>query len=170
MAYLNELAGRAREAGGLPYTAGAPAAGTTAVQTISVTGTPTAGTFKLKYGSQRTAALAFDATAADIQTALRALSNIGSAGIGATGGPVGTADVVLTFAGGLAKRVVKTISVVESTVTGGAVVVTNTTPGVNSSFPGQAAVGQTVMGGDGKLYQNTGTADVPVWTVAGTQT
>lgn len=172
MAYLNELAGRAREAGGLPYAAGVPAAGTSEVQTISESGTPTGGTFKLKYGSQRTAALAYNASAAAIQTALRALSNIGATGVNVTGGALPT-DVVVTFAGTLAKRNVKTIQVVEKALTGGTnpdVTVAVTTPGVNSEFPGRAAVGSTVRGGDGKLYVNTGTADSPTWTVAGTQT
>jgi|ERR1041385_73056 hypothetical protein len=172
MPYANPLAGRAREAGGLPYSAGVPAAGTTAVQTISSTGTPTGGTFKLKYGSQRTSALAYNASAANIQTALRALSNIGSSGVNCSGGALPT-DVVVTFAGPLAKRAVKTISVVEKALTGGSspdITVANTTPGVNSEFPGLAGVGQPVRGGDGKLYVNTGTADSPTWTVAGSQT
>src|SRR3954465_8763162 len=55
-----------------------PVAGTNEVQTITVTGTPTGGTFTLTYSTQTTAAIAYNATAAAVQTALEALSNIAS--------------------------------------------------------------------------------------------
>jgi hypothetical protein len=51
-------------------------------QEIYVNSEPTAGTFKLRFGAvgfgEDTAALDFDATSAEIQSALRALTNIGS--------------------------------------------------------------------------------------------
>lgn len=43
------------------------------VQLVQAAAAPTSGTYKLKAGTEATAAIAFDATAADVQTALRAL-------------------------------------------------------------------------------------------------
>jgi hypothetical protein len=45
------------------------------VQTVTITGTPTGGDFTLTWGGQTTAAIAFDATGTDVQTALRALTS-----------------------------------------------------------------------------------------------
>ncbi|WP_399553823.1 hypothetical protein OG473_39825 (plasmid) [Streptomyces anulatus] len=66
------------------------AAVTNEVQTLTVTGAPTGGTFTITWSGQTTAALAYNATAAQVQTALEALSNIAPGDVavtGATGGP-----------------------------------------------------------------------------------
>lgn len=55
------------------------------IQTITVDAT--AGTFTITYAGQTTAALAFDVAAADMQTALVALSNIAPGDVVVTGGP-----------------------------------------------------------------------------------
>ncbi len=47
-------------------------------------GSPSAGNFTLSFGSETTAAIAHDATAADIQNALEALKNIGSGNVSVT--------------------------------------------------------------------------------------
>ncbi len=60
------------------------------VQTITVTGSPTGGTFVLRFGGQNTSAIAYNASAATVQSALQALSSIGSGNAlvtGANGGP-----------------------------------------------------------------------------------
>jgi hypothetical protein len=60
------------------------------VQTITVTGGPTGGTFTLTWNAQTTAAIAYDATSAAVYAALVALSNIGPSDLavtGAAGGP-----------------------------------------------------------------------------------
>lgn len=79
-----------------------PVCGSSEVQTVTVTGTPTGGTFTLTYEDQTTAGIAFDAVAADVVTALEALSNIGAGNVTGTGGPLPGAAVVITFAGDLA--------------------------------------------------------------------
>jgi hypothetical protein len=84
--------------------------GTSEVQTLSITGTPTGGTFALGFGGQITAPLNYNATATDVQTALRALSSIGSTGVNCTGGPLPGTAVVITFAGTLANTNVATIA------------------------------------------------------------
>jgi len=60
------------------------------LQSITVTGTPTGGTFVLRFGGQNTSAIAYNASASAVQTALQALSSIGSGNAlvtGANGGP-----------------------------------------------------------------------------------
>ncbi|MEW2393060.1 hypothetical protein AB0933_32335 [Streptomyces venezuelae] len=60
------------------------------VQTLTVTGGPTGGTFTITWSGQTTSALAYNATAAQVQTALEALSNIAPGDVtvtGAAGGP-----------------------------------------------------------------------------------
>lgn len=60
------------------------------VQSITINGTPTGGTFTLSYKGQTTSALAYNATAAAVTAALEALSTIGTGNVvvtGSTGGP-----------------------------------------------------------------------------------
>ena len=72
-------------------------AGATEVQTVTITGAPTGGTFTLTFQGSTTAAIAFDAAASVVQSALEALSNVAAGDIivtGANGGPF-----TLTFGG-----------------------------------------------------------------------
>lgn len=108
------------------------AGGTDEVQTLTVTGTPTGGTFTLSYEGQTTAAIAYDATAAAVVAALEALSTIGGGNITGTGGPLPGTAVVLTFAGTLADKNVALITADDALLTGGttpAATVATTTPG-----------------------------------------
>ncbi|MDF2731438.1 MAG: carbohydrate-binding protein, partial [Desertimonas sp.] len=59
----------------------------------------TAGTFTLTFNGQTTAALPFNATAAQVQTALRALSNLADTDVVVTGGPANTANLSVSFRG-----------------------------------------------------------------------
>ncbi len=105
--------------------------GTNEVQSLSTTGTPTGGTFTLTFSGQTTAAIAFNATAAAVQAALEALTNVAPGDIAAAGGPL-PAAVTLTFAGAYARTNVATITATSS-LTGGTTpttVITTTTPGV----------------------------------------
>ena len=70
-------------------------AGTAGVQSVTLTGTPTAGTFTLSAGAQTTAPIVYNATATAVQSALTALS--GYSGITVTGGPGPTTAWVVTF-------------------------------------------------------------------------
>jgi hypothetical protein len=70
------------------------------VQTVRVTGSPSGGTFTLRFGANTTAGLAYDASASTVQTALQGLASIGSGNAtvsGSSGGPW-----TVTFAGSLA--------------------------------------------------------------------
>ena len=91
----------------------------------NLTGSATGGTFTLsaQVGAgpiQTTLSLPFDATAAAVQAALGALPAIGAANVSATGGPVGTAPVVIGFIGPLASSVVS-LTDNAAAVTGGTI-------------------------------------------------
>lgn len=58
-----------------------------------------AGDFTLTVSSQTTSAIAFDATAEDIQTALEALSSVDPGDVEVTGGPIHEAPVLIEFKG-----------------------------------------------------------------------
>ncbi len=52
--------------------------GTNEVQTVTITGSPTGGSFTLTYDGQTTAAIAYNATAAALKSALVAATNLTS--------------------------------------------------------------------------------------------
>lgn len=59
-----------------------------------------AGTFTITYEDQTTGAIAFNASAATIDAALEALSNIGAGNVVCTGGTLETSEVQVDFSGG----------------------------------------------------------------------
>lgn len=90
-----------------PFDAGEPL---NEVQQLATTGTPTQGTFTLTYDGQTTSALDFDSSAAEVDAALEALSNIGSGDVTCTGGPLPT-PIDIEFTGSLAATDVDEITV-----------------------------------------------------------
>ncbi|MFF8610793.1 hypothetical protein ACF06X_33345 [Streptomyces sp. NPDC015346] len=108
-----------------------PAAGTDEVQTVTITGSPTGGTYTLTFSGQTTAPIAYSATASAVQTALEGLSNINSGDVVCAGGPHPGAPVTVTFGGQYDGQDVPQMTATSS-LTGGtspAVTVTTTTPG-----------------------------------------
>ncbi|MEQ8852898.1 hypothetical protein [Gimesia sp.] len=97
--------------------------GTGEVQTLSISGSPVAGTFALSYGDEVTALLDYDSTAGEIETALETLSGISAADVSTSGGPLPGSDILITFAGSLGGEDVAEIEVkfgtVAETVQGG---------------------------------------------------
>lgn len=105
--------------------------GTNEVQTVTITGTPTGGSFTLTYGGNTTGAIAYNATAAAVRTALLALPN--TQDVTVAGGPGPGTPWTVTFGNGMD---VGQMSATGS-FTGGtspAVAVTTTTPGGGNSF------------------------------------
>lgn len=103
-----------------------------AVQTLTTSGTVTAGTFvltgqPLTSGSPISATLNWNATVALVQAALDTIYGAGNTIASGTALPAGS--VAITFRGALAAQPVAAITHVD-TLTGGALVVTQTTPGV----------------------------------------
>lgn len=159
--------------------AGAPSAGVNAVQTLTIGGTPTAGTFKLQFGHAPTAAITWSATNATllsrINTALDALSTLGTSWVVATAGTLtaGIGTILLTFSGGdVAKHVVALVSVADNSLTGTSptLAVASTTAGVDASGRGAGKGAILVDTTNGVAYINTGTAIGPTWTTIGSQT
>lgn len=70
-------------------------------QNVTITGSPTGGTFTLTFNNQTTAAIAFNATAAAVAAALQALPNIGTIGCACFSGPLPSANVLVQFIGPL---------------------------------------------------------------------
>jgi hypothetical protein len=113
--------------------------GTNEVQTITITGTPTGGSFTLTFDGQTTANIAYNAIASAVQSALVALSNLNTGDVVVTGGPGPGTPYVVTFGGTKASQAVPTMSATGS-FTGGttpAVAVVETTPGA----PGANVIG-----------------------------
>jgi hypothetical protein len=100
------------------------------VQTVTITGGPTGGTFTLTFAGQTTAGIAYNAAASAVQSALEALSNVEPGDVtvtGSTGGPY-----TLTWAS--ARGNVAQVTANGAALTGG------TSPAVNTATgtPGQA--------------------------------
>lgn len=164
---------------GIPLqNAGVPGAGTNEVQTLTIGGTPTGGTFKLTFDGWQTAAITWTATDAtlvsNINTALDALSNGAASAIVATAGTVtsGIGTVVLTFSGAPLNKRAVSLMTAQSSLTGTAptLAIAETTAGVNAFGLGLPKGGLVIDTTNGKLYINTGTSAAPAYTVVGAQT
>lgn len=118
--------------------------GTSDVQTITSTGT--GGTFTITKDGATTGPIAFNATAATIQTALQALSTIGSGNVTCTGGPVSTTPVVCTFAAALANATETLMTVNNASLTGGTATIAHTTVGTPAYSLYDAKAGWTDLG------------------------
>lgn len=114
--------------------------GTAEVQTVTITGTPTGGTFTLTFDGQTTAGIAYNAAAAAVQTALEALSNLLPGDVTVGGGPGPGTPYTVTFT--IAEGNVPQMTASGAGLTGGtapAVAVTTTTPGNNLTDLGYRA-------------------------------
>ena len=151
--------------------AGAPVNGTDEVQTLTIGGTPTSGTFKLAFEGFVTAAITWSATdntlISNINTALRALASLGASEITATAGTVssGIGTVLLTFGGNRGKQSVGLITVDTNSLSGTnpTLAIAETTAGVDATYRG-APKGQLLLDTtNGVYYVNAGTATAPSW-------
>lgn len=115
-------------------TSGSASSAATAVQTITVAGTPTGGQFTLTFKGETTIPMLYNVAAATMQTNLQALGTIGSGGVTVSGTP-GT-SYVITFAGALVSSKQPDMVVqITTALTGG------TTPTITlaTTTPGSAA-------------------------------
>ncbi|MGE0342560.1 MAG: hypothetical protein AB7O86_05790 [Porticoccaceae bacterium] len=129
--------------------------GTDEVQTITENTAISAGTFTITILGATTAAIAWDATAAQVQTAIRAAVaaaytagdiDAAAAAIGdsltVTGGPVGTTPLTVTYNGELGANVDQlTVDVTSLT---GTVTVATSTPGVVGATDGRGTLANIV--------------------------
>ena len=153
--------------------AGIPSAGTSEVSTITIGGTPTAGTFTLTVaGGRTTGPITWSSTnatlVANIDAALEALSNVGTGGVTTAVGSMtsGIGTITLTFTGKNAKTDFPAISGTSSlTGTSPTLAVATTTPGVEATFR-NAPTGQLLVDTvTPDLYINDSTTLYsPTWT------
>jgi hypothetical protein len=125
------------------------------VQTLTMGGTPTGGTFTLTWNAQTTAALAYNSTAAQIQAALENLSNVLIGDVLVEGGPFVNATVRVTFKGQYANTDVAAITANSAGLTGGS------SPAVT--------IAETVKGGTAEEYlvilKKNGDTDATLYSV-----
>lgn len=89
--------------------------------------------FTITFGGQTTASIDDDATAAEVQAALEALSTIGSGNILVTGGPLGTGPFTLTARGSLSDTDIGAFTTTPTGGTGTVVVAVGTAGGTEGS-------------------------------------
>lgn len=164
---------------GSPLTnAGAPVAGTAAVQTLTIGGTPGAGdTFVLSFGPFRSDPIEWSATdatlVANIDAALEALAGIGTGGVVTADSSLtsGIGDATITFAEKGPKTLLVASDFVDTdgVASDGTAVVATTTPGVLPTGLGAPKGSKLSDITNGVDYINTGTAVAPTWTKTGTQ-
>jgi len=128
------------------------------IQTITFSGTPTSGAFKLIYDGESTNELWFFVTSAYVTTELNGLSGLSEVIVTGTF----AAGFVITFAGADGKREQATLTYSDNTLDDGAavtIVVTETTPGEY-----QATVGCTALetGALQAISQTITSVDTPV--------
>jgi hypothetical protein len=156
-----------------PYqSAGAPVAGTSEVQTITIGGTPSGGTFKLSFQGLASTAVTWTSVNATllaaVQGALQGIPSIGGGNATVAAGTLtaGIGTMLVTFAGTLAGQALPTIAVADNSLTGTTptVAVAETTPGVTATGFGALKGALLIDVTNGTLYQNTGSPAQPTWT------
>lgn len=113
--------------------------GTSEVQTITITGGPTGGTYTLTFDGSTTAAIAYNATAATVKDALADLPNINYSDITVAGGPHPGTAITVAFAGQY-----EMTNVAEMTATGS--FTGGTTPAIAVTTTTTASTTSTVNG------------------------
>lgn len=148
----------------------APVTAVNEVQTATQSGTWTSGTFTVSILGQTTAPIAYNATGANVATALNLLNVVGASGFGGTGSAGG--PFVLTASGGnvSAKDIPLMVYNTAGIVGGGTIANVETTKGVEASGYGTVKGTMFTDNSTGIAYVNTGTATSPVLTKIGTQT
>lgn len=154
--------------------AGAPSNGTSEIQTLTIGGTPTAGSIRITFDGHQTGVITWSATnatlLANINAALDALPNLENGEVVAAAGSLtaGIGTITLTFGGNRAKLAVNLMTVANSlTGTSPTAAITETTPGVTATGRSSAKGRLLIDATNAILYQNTGTPLAPTWTQIG---
>jgi hypothetical protein len=122
--------------------------GANEVQTITITGAPTGGSYTLTFDGETTAAIAWNATAADVKDALDDLPGINFSDITTAGGPHPATAITVAFGGQYEMTNVPQMTATGS-LTGGttpAVAVTTTTASGTTSTVNGVSIASQVYG------------------------
>lgn len=145
------------------FNAGAPVNGTDAVHTLTLTGTPTGGTFRVSLNGLVSPAINYNDNAAAIQTKLRTVPPLANVVIGGSL----SAGLTVTYGTDQAKKKVSLLVLSDNSLTGGtnpSVSIAESTPGVDATHRGAPKGTLLLDMSTPGLYQNTGTDTIPVWT------
>jgi hypothetical protein len=132
---------------------GALSSVTDEVQALTKSGTVSGGTFTLTYSGQETANIDWDATAAEVQAALEALSNIDPGDVVVSGGPLPNSRLQIRFSGALEGTDVGAITVDGTNLTGGGSLAISTLRAGGASIPQIAE--SPVSGNEINIYVDT---------------
>jgi hypothetical protein len=149
---------------------GAPVAGTNEVQTLTIGGTPTAGTFILTLEGRNTASITWSNVNATLLSAINTATDaaFGTGSVVASAGSLtaGIGTVLLTFGAAYQRRAVATMSATSAlTGTSPTLAIAETTPGVDATYRGASTGSMVVNTANGTLFVNTSTtAGAPTWT------
>lgn len=147
-------------AGKIITAGGAPVNGTNEIQTVTIGGTPTAGTFKLTLNGETSASITWSATnatlIADIDAKLEALPSVSSGGVVTAVGTMtaGIGTFTVTFSGtNVAKRPIGAMTATSA--------LTGTSPTLSNGVVSTAGVAPTGGGGTerGAILVRTDTGD-----------
>jgi len=120
------------------------------IQTISIGGgTPTSGKFNLTLNGETTGDINWNATAAQVETALEGLSGVSAGDVNCGGGALPGAGITVTFEGNLAGQDITAMTVSGSTLDAGTASVAETTKG--RAVQGILGSGATASLVNGKL-------------------
>lgn len=150
---------------------GAPSNGASEVQTLTIGGTPTSGTFTLGFNGEETAAITWSSTnstlISNIETALKALDSIGASDVTVEDVDLasGIGSVTITFGGGLENLALPTITVEDNSLEGTDpdVAVAQSVAGATPTARGAAEGAILEDTASGTRYINNGTATSPIW-------
>ncbi len=137
------------------------------VQSITVSGTVSGGTYTVTFNGETTAAIAWNAAIADIELNMESLDNIPQGECTVGGGALPATPVTLTFSGTLAGAQPE-ITVNSSSLTGGgSYVVATDTPGVDAVVEvNTIVINDSVSGGTFTLTQGGNTTAPIVYSAA----
>jgi hypothetical protein len=146
LAYANHLL-RLLLANGHQVVSGYPKAGngTNEIQTITPGGTISGGTWTITWGGETTGAMAYNATASEVQAYLERFASVRPGDIVVAGGPVSSGAMTLTFQGQYAATNPAQVTVSAASLTGSSPTLTPTTTtagvvGTNVDSLGNGAV------------------------------
>lgn len=129
------------------------------VQTVVIGGGASGGTFTLSFGGETTAAIAFGATPAAVQTALEALSNVEPGDIVVSGA---SPSYTLTFGGQYTAANVPQLTSNAGSLTGGTPTITHATTTAGGSAAGAGVIDGILLYSEQLLRDNGGVSTVVV--------
>lgn len=124
------------------------------VQTITMSGTPTGGTFTLNYDGHTSADLVYNSTSAQVQSALEGLATVDTNNVICSGGPFPASAIIVKFQNILLGTNAKPITASSTGLTGGtspSISVETTTQGSLQRFPVDSEDGYLVKINDSPL-------------------